>query len=56
MTPIEYVTIAIAAAAVVTRIVMFVRNPSVTAPANLWLAEEPTELWMGEYAKPKASA
>jgi len=47
MTPIEYVTIAIAAAAVVTRIVMFVRNPSMTAPS---------ELWMGEYAKPKAGA
>jgi hypothetical protein len=56
MTPIEYVTIAIAAAAVVTRIVMFVRNPFVSAPADLWLAEAPTELWMGEYAKPKTAA
>ncbi len=56
MTPIEYLTVAIAAAAVVTRIVLFVRNPSMTAPSELWLAEEPTELWMGEYAKPKAAA
>jgi hypothetical protein len=56
MTPIEYLTVAIAAAAVVTRIVIFVRNPSVTTPAELWLAAEPTELWMGKYAKPKAAA
>ena len=28
MTPFEYVTVAIAAAAIVTRIVMFVRTPS----------------------------
>ena len=53
MTPIEYVTVAIAAAAVITRIVIFVRNPTVTAPADLWLADAPTELWMGEYARPK---
>ena len=56
MTPFEDLTVAIAAAAVVTRIVMFVRNPSLTAPSELWLAQEPTELWMGEYAKPKAAA
>lgn len=56
MTPIEYVTVAIAAAAVITRIVIFVRNPSITAPADLWLADAPTELWMGEYARPKNAA
>jgi hypothetical protein len=56
MTPIEYVTVAIAAAAVITRIVIFVRNPTVTAPADLWLANAPTELWMGEYARPKNAA
>jgi hypothetical protein len=56
MTPIEYVTIAIAAAAVVTRIVMFVRNPSIATPSELWVAEEPTVLWMAEYTKPKAVA
>jgi hypothetical protein len=56
MTPIEYVTVAIAAAAVITRIVIFVRNPTVTAPADLWLGDAPTELWMGEYARPKNAA
>jgi hypothetical protein len=56
MTPIEYLTVAIAAAAVITRIVIFVRNPTVTAPADLWLADAPTELWMGEYARPKNAA
>jgi hypothetical protein len=56
MTPIEYLTVAISAAAIVARIVMFVRNPSVTAPAELWLADAPTELWMGEYARPKKAA
>jgi hypothetical protein len=56
MTPFEYLTVAISAAAIVTRIVMFVRNPSVSAPADLWVAEAPTELWMAEYARPKASA
>jgi len=56
MTPIEYVTVAISAAAIVTRIVMFIRNPIVTTPTELWLADAPTELWMGEYAKPKAAA
>ena len=56
MTPIEYLTVAISAAAIVTRIVMFVRNPSVTAPSELWLADAPTELWMGEYARPKKAA
>jgi hypothetical protein len=56
MTPIEYVTVAISAVVIVTRIVMFVRNPSVTAPTELWLANAPTELWMGEYARPKKAA
>ena len=56
MSPIEYVTVAISAAAIVTRIVMFVRTPSVTAPTEPWLADAPTELWMGEYTKPKATA
>lgn len=56
MTPIEYVTVAISAAAIVTRIVMFVRNPSITAPAELWLVQAPTELWMAEYTKPKTAA
>jgi len=32
MTPIEYLTVAIAALAIVTRIVMFIRNPSVSIP------------------------
>ena len=56
MTPVEYLTVGISAAAIVTRIVMFVRNPHVTTPNELWLADAPTELWMGEYAKPKAAA
>jgi hypothetical protein len=41
MTPIEYVTVAISALAIVTRIVMFIRNPSVTTPAELWITEQP---------------
>ncbi|WP_157201760.1 hypothetical protein [Massilia sp. Root335] len=56
MTPVEYLTVGISAAAIVTRIVMFVRNPTVTAPTELWLADAPTELWMAEYAQPKAAA
>lgn len=39
MTPIEYVTVAISALAIVTRVVMFIRNPSVTVPAEQWNAE-----------------
>ena len=35
MNPVEYVTVAISALAIVTRIVMFIRNPSVSAPAEL---------------------
>ena len=56
MTPIEYLTVAISAVAIVARIAIFVRNPSVTAPSELWLADAPTELWMGEYARPKKAA
>jgi hypothetical protein len=41
MTPIEYGTVAISALAIVTRIVMFIRNPSVTTPSDLWIAEYP---------------
>jgi hypothetical protein len=41
MTPVEYVTVAISALAIVTRIVFFIRNPSVTTPAELWIAEHP---------------
>jgi hypothetical protein len=41
MTPVEYVTVAISALAIVTRIVMFIRNPSVTTPHERWFAEHP---------------
>jgi hypothetical protein len=41
MTPVEYVTVAISALAIVTRIVMFIRNPSVTTPHDLWIAQQP---------------
>lgn len=44
MTAVEYITVGISALAIVTRIVMFIRNPSVTTP---------TELWMGEYPQLK---
>jgi len=56
MTPIDYVTVAISAVAIVARIAIFVRNPSVTVPSEPWLAQAPTELWMGEYARPKTAA
>jgi hypothetical protein len=39
MTPVEYVTVSISALAIVTRIVMFIRNPSVTMPTELWTAD-----------------
>jgi hypothetical protein len=39
MTPVEYITVGISALAIVTRIVMFIRNPSVTTPTDLWTAE-----------------
>ncbi len=38
MTTVEYVTVAISALAIVTRIVMFVRNPSVTVPTEQFTA------------------
>jgi hypothetical protein len=41
MTAVEYVTVAISALAIVTRIVFFIRNPSVTTPAELWFSEQP---------------
>lgn len=41
MTFTEYFTIGTAALAIVTRIVMFIRNPSVTTPTELWIAEHP---------------
>jgi hypothetical protein len=41
MTPVEYVTVGISALAIVTRIVMFIRNPSVITPAALWFVEQP---------------
>ncbi|MCS0590442.1 hypothetical protein ACFQ09_03190 [Massilia norwichensis] len=37
MTPVEYVTVAISALAIVTRIAFFIRNPTVTTPSELWL-------------------
>jgi hypothetical protein len=41
MTPVEYITVGIAALAIVTRIVMFIRNPSVSMPTELSIAEYP---------------
>jgi hypothetical protein len=41
MTAVEYVTVAISALAIVTRIVMFVRNPSVSTPTEQWTADYP---------------
>ncbi|HEX8787635.1 MAG TPA: hypothetical protein VF793_15730 [Telluria sp.] len=41
MTPVEYVTVSISALAIIARIVMFIRNPSVTTPTELWIAEYP---------------
>jgi hypothetical protein len=41
MTPVEYVTVAISALAVVTRIVFFIRHPHVTTPSELWIADHP---------------
>jgi len=41
MTPIEYITVGISALAIVSRIVMFIRNPSVSTPAELWIADYP---------------
>jgi hypothetical protein len=55
MTPIEYLTIAISAAVIVARIVIFARNPSVTTPAELKVANAPNVLWMAEYTRTKAA-
>jgi hypothetical protein len=41
MTPVEYVTVAISGLAILARTVMFIRNPSVTTPAELWFTEQP---------------
>ena len=41
MTPIEYITVGISALAIVSRIVMFIRSPSVSTPAELWIADYP---------------
>ncbi len=41
MTPVEFVTVGISALAIVTRIVMFIRNPSASTPSELWTAEYP---------------
>jgi hypothetical protein len=41
MTAVEYLTVGISALAIVTRIVLFIRNPSVTTPAEMWLLERP---------------
>lgn len=41
MTTVEIITVSISALAIVTRIAMFIRNPSVTTPADLWTAEYP---------------
>jgi hypothetical protein len=35
MNPIEFITVSISVAVIVTRIVMFVRSPSVTAPTEV---------------------
>jgi hypothetical protein len=39
MTAVEYVTVAISALAIVTRIVFFIRHPHVTTPAELWITD-----------------
>jgi hypothetical protein len=39
MTPVEYVTVGISALAIVTRIVLFIRNPNMTTPHELWFAQ-----------------
>ena len=56
MTPIEYLTVTISAVAIIARIVMFVRNPSVAAPADQWVAEMPIELRLAKYTRPKSRA
>lgn len=41
MTVVEYVTVSVSALAIVARIVMFIRNPSVNTPNELWISEHP---------------
>jgi hypothetical protein len=41
MTSIEYITVGISALAIVSRIVMFIRNPSASTPSELWIADYP---------------
>jgi len=41
MTVVEYVTVSVSALAIVARIVMFIRNPSVSTPNELWISEHP---------------
>jgi len=41
MTAVEYVTVAISALAIATRIVMFIRNPSATSSTEMWTPEYP---------------
>jgi hypothetical protein len=41
MSTVEYVTVAISALAIVTRVVMFIRNPSVTTAGEQWTTEYP---------------
>jgi hypothetical protein len=41
MTSIEYITVGISALAIVSRIVMFIRNPSVSTPSELWITDYP---------------
>jgi len=41
MNAVEIVTVSISALAIVTRIAMFIRNPSPTTPSELWTAEYP---------------
>lgn len=41
MNAVEIITVSISALAIVTRIAMFIRNPSVTTPTDLWTAEYP---------------
>jgi hypothetical protein len=41
MTAVEYVTVSVSALAIIARIVMFIRNPSVSTPNELWISEHP---------------
>lgn len=41
MTPVEYVTVSISALAIVARLALFIRFPTVTTPNELWISEHP---------------